>query len=379
MLLLSLLPSPMTAADVNSADAAPPASVAASAGNDDAELLDQLWSLWDVRRTEVATASIRYRDYSAHPSSELRLSIAEFRGVLSEYDLVARPDDLRDLLPRISDRVPAREPPWKLSQLTVQGSQVRWSAPPFDALIDGDQEYHFDADNQQVNVYPLGRSRRYIARLNDLRFIPWPGIDRSDYRAERMEGGRVRLSNATSDWMLDESTGITLWREVSLEPGAEPLREEWEQGIVEYPGGVPFPTVSLRAAYRDGYLASAWFRIVESAEFNVDLEPAAFQLATLGRVTVVDYRGEQKRVQAVPRPSPDLRADLRADAVRVRRPPEAPRSDRLRWLLAINGLVLLGGGVYLWTSGRPRREAPFQLEVHDGEEATIPKPQSRSG
>jgi hypothetical protein len=343
-----------------------------------AALLDELWSLWEVRRSEIATARIRYRDYRAVPAADSAPTAEEFQAFVESVDLVANPDDLRPLLARVSTELPAGDPPWKTSLLTVEGGRVRWVYPPFDSLIDGDLEFHADADNNQVGVYPVGKSRRVMTQVRDFRYVPSADINRTYFRVtDRAENG-MWLTGSASRSLVDESTGLFV-RDQTLRQGTgEILRESWEQGIVEYPGDIPFPTVSIRATYRSGRLASAWFRIVEDAQFNVDLEPSAFQMATAADVKVIDYRGEQTDVRLLRQPTNDLRAALWGQ-FRVAGPRPAPvQGDRFRWLLAVNAVVLLGVGIYLWNSGRRPRRHPFQLHLRNREEVPSPQPRDRS-
>ncbi len=343
-----------------------------------AELLDELWSLWEVRRSEIATARIRYRDYRAVPATDSAPTAEEFRALVESVDLVQHPDDLRQVLARVSSELPEGDPPWKTSLLTVEGGRVRWVYPPFDSLIDGDLEFHADGDNNQVGVYPVGKSRRVVTRVRDFRYVPSADIERAYFQlTDRAEQG-VWLTGSSSRSLVDASTGLFLWDQTLRKGTGEILRESWEQGIVEYPGSIPFPTVSIRAAYRSGRLASAWFRIVEEAQFNVDLEPAAFQMATAADVKVIDYRGEQKDVRLLRQPTDDLRAAL-GRPFRVADPRPSPaQGDRFRWLLAVNAVVLLGVGLYLWNSGRRPRRHPFQLNLRNREEVPSPQPRDRS-
>lgn len=342
------------------------------------ERLDELWSLWEVRRSEISTARIRYRDYRAVPAADSAPTAEEFRALVESVDLAARPDDLRRILARVSAELPDRDPPWKMSLLTVEGGRVRWVYPPFDSLIDGDLEFHADGDNNQIGVYPVGKSRRVVTRVTDFRYVPSASIDRGYFQwTGRAENG-VWLTGSVSRSLVDEATGLFLWDQTLRSGSGEVLRESWEQGIVEYPGDIPFPTVSIRAVYRSGRLASAWFRLVEEAQFNVDLDPAEFHLATAADVKVIDYRGEQKDVRLLRQPTSDLRAALwRQYRVSGERPSLA-QGDRFRWLLAVNAIVLLGLSLYLWNSGRQRRRQPFQLTLRNHEELRSPQPRDRS-
>jgi hypothetical protein len=342
------------------------------------EWLDELWSLWEVRRSEISTARIRYRDYRAVPAADSAPTAEEFRALVESVDLAARPDDLREILARVSTELPDRDPPWKMSLLTVEGRRVRWVYPPFDSLIDGDLEFHFDGDNNQVGVYPLGKARRLVTQVTDFRYVPSASIDRGYFQwTGRAENG-VWLTGSVSRSLVDEATGLFLWDQTLRSGSGEVLRESWEQGIVEYPGDIPFPTVSIRAVYRSGRLASAWFRIVEEAQFNVDLDPGEFQLATAADVKVIDYRGEQKDVRLLRQPTSDLRAALWRQYRVAGERTSLAQGDRLRWLLAVNAVVLLGLSLYLWNSGRQRRRQPFQLHLRNREEVRSPQPRDRS-
>ena len=336
--------------------------------------LARLWSLWEVRRSEIVTADVRYRQCIAfvNGSEWTPQAVAE---LLSRWPAEQGAEGLDEIVYKLLGRTPGTDPLWSRSRLVIQGRQARYEQGPFEQISDDQLELIQDHDNHQIGVYPRGRSRRMFAQLADLRWIPPATVDRRVLRATYEDGPAIEVTTTSGDsrsW-VDAETGVVL-RSQQIDPQTgELIQESWERELVDYPQGIPFPTVRIELTYKQGRLSHCWFRCVDAAEFNVEIPDAVFRLAAPSGAKVIDYRGDDSRGFTLEGGSADVRTDL--PPVYFRGPARnmaagTSGGPALRWLLLLNSALLLSGGVYLW-----RRESRGTARRADSR--AEPRPVSR--
>lgn len=331
--------------------------------------LARLWSLWEVRRTEIVTADIRYRQCIAFTrgSEWTPQSVGE---LLARWPAEHGAAGLDEIVYKLLGKTPGAGPIWTRSRLVIRGRQVRYEQGPFEQVSDDQLELIQDHDNHQIGVYPRGRSRRMFAQLADLRWTPPAAIDRRVLQATYRDDSTVEVTtvSGSSRSQVDAETGVVLHSQQYRPQSEELIQESWERAIVDHPQGIPFPTVRIELTYDQGRLSHGWFRCIDSADFNVEIPDSVYRLTAPTGSKVIDYRGDVSRGFTLDGGSTDVRADL--PPVFFRAPVRqaaagASGGPPLRWLLLLNSMLLLSGGVYLWrresrgtATGAGPRESP---------------------
>ncbi len=309
---------------------------------------------WSARRSEIITADVHYRQVE-RDVTDSTLTSAAIREVVSRLDPVDPGSRWEEVLRVLSG--PASPPAVDAScRVVSSGDRTRYEFAGFCTIRDGELELVFDGDNQQVGVYPRGRSQRRIGHLGLLRWIPPTEVDLRKFRVESAGPSALMLASLDGSVRnrIDPETGL-LAHVQDFEPETgELVGEAWELGIAQFADGIPFPTLKIETTYRAGRLVRYALRHVQQADFNLDLPDEVFQMSNERGTAVLDYRGGTKQGYFLPEATTHLAATVDAPGRRVAPPRPLTTVDRAayRWLLALNGLLLICGGAYLWRRDR---------------------------
>lgn len=319
------------------------------------QVLNELSALWSVRRSEIVTADVSYLMTRGTPEQSSAVSPEAARRLIAEHDFGSDARQLPKLGEVLLGRALVRYPDGIPSRLITDGSSTRYDFGDFRQLRHGDIETMYDGDNRQVDVFPRGQSNRLFASLDDFRWVPAASVPLDRYLVEAVDADVIRVTSRGGDvrnW-FDRRTGFPL-RIQNFYPETRTLfQESWFGGLTEFSGGVPCPTTQVELSYRDGRLCDFWLRRIDSAEFNGDLPADAFQMPAPELSKVFDHRG----IGGVPVRTRTAMSDVTTVLSAPRYAAERPvvpgdTGSRLRWLLAINGLLLTLAGVYLWRRDR---------------------------
>jgi hypothetical protein len=325
------------------------------------QVLNEVWSQWAVRRSEVLTADIRFRRIHVFPTESL-VAPADVAEVVKTLDFASLLTDDRPLLRVLDPERPASAVPAKC-RLILSGKRVRYEWKAMTSVRDNALDMIHNANNRQVDVASLYKSGRRYFQIQDLRFTPPEFVRASAFRVKSASEETVQLESLRGDVRnsIDRATGILSHTQTFDTEDQQLVQENWEQAIVYSSDGIPFPTVRLSITYERGRLTSYELLLIDSADFNVDIPEEHFRLALDEGTTIVDFRSQPTNAYALREATTDLARTLDLPQRRPPRPrplqiPTQPTGPN-RWLLALNGLMLIAGGLYIWR--RTRRRSPF--------------------
>ncbi len=251
-----------------------------------------------------------------------------------------------------------------LRHIHEQGSERRHEMDRYSHIhVDG-FSFISDGDNQQIHVFDPGHSR---SETPNLRIFRVPLNSRAQgylpSRAER-EGNLVRLTTVTkleglpgpltSTNTVDWASGVPVRREQLM--NQETIQESDYSGITTFAGGITFPQCAITTRYQGGHVASMELALLESARFNEPIPEATFLVAKPESWQVLDFRGTADGA-SFPVPSEAV-ADVRTlihepiqETVGLGAsllPAAKSTSPWKRVLLILNGIALVGFGIWMW-------------------------------
>lgn len=321
-------------------------------------------AMWDGQRSEVATASIRFLCFNGSieppgPSAE------EFQRLLRDHDFAADAEQFHPFLLAVLGGT-FRDPPWAEMHLEVAGRRQRQEDDGLTFLRDGEHDFLVLPANHQVSVYPLGQSGFHCYGLSDLRWIPPAPMPPERVRVLGRDGDAWQIEfvapegdtagGTSSTALVDDATGIMVSTSTLSAEGL-PLKERYQLGVRTYPGDISFPVASVQAWYAAGRLSKLRVMLIQEARFNESIPDSRFVLAAEQGTSLIDHRRPETAGFQTKAEVADVRTLLSPVAVL---PPRAPlrQPDRGvgRWLLLVNGVLLIGAGFVIWrrrrTTGR---------------------------
>lgn len=330
---------------------------------DDLLQSQEITAVWDGQRSEVATASIRFLCFNGSIESP-GLSAEELRQLLRDHDFAADAEQFRPFLLSVLGGSFRLDPPWAEMQLDLAGRRQRQEDGRLTFLRDGEHDFIVLPANHQVSVYPLGQSWFHCYGLSDLRWVPPPpmpperirvlGRDGDAWQVEFVAPAGDSAGGTSSTALVDDATGIMLHTS-TLSAAGLPLKERYHLGVRTYPGDISFPVASVQAWYAAGRLSKLRVMLIQEARFNESIPDSRFVLPAAQGTSLIDHRGTATAGFQTKADVSDVRGLISPVAVL---PPRAPhgQSDRGagRWLLLINGVLLVGAGFVIW---RRRRAA----------------------
>ena len=335
------------------------------------EAIEQLTAGWEARRSEIATAEIRYRQVR-FSIEEPTLTPEQVREIVERINVGEHPEQLRELTRELKRSPWTIEPPWAVSRMVYDGLRTRYEQGVHRQVRSAELDMIYDGDNEQVSVFPRGKSGRRYAYLKEFRWVPTDRMDLDLFEMSRPAPNRIgiHLRTGADRGLLDAESGLRLHMQSFHPESTEPSMEYWEQGTVQYPGGVLFPSGSVEAQYREGLLSSFWIRLIDEANFNIDLSEAEFQLACQEGDVVLDYRSGEKSVYRLPASTTDLERDLAPPPPPALPAPltteaERPVASTYRWFIGINGVLLILVALFLWRRSQAEYNAEMQNIVKD--------------
>lgn len=343
-------------------NAVEPAEPVANPALSDSEVLDELWGMWEGRRGEIVTADVQYRQFFQRPQDST-WSAAAVRQAVESLPAVPTLEVIATLAQRWAAPAVEKYPDGIPCRLQMLGDELRYESGAFISLRANALDLIYDGDNEQVGVYARGRSGRAFTTLTGLRRVPAPDVMPDQFRVTSHTPETVTLAAVAGDvrCTVDRATGLLTHLE-NVDPTSGALvSESWELDVVHFDDGIPFPSVRIDVEYAAGHLRQYTMRCLEHAVFNRDLSPASFQLACRQKTLVLDHRGSELFSYRLPTEVADVAASLhpvpRPSVAMTGKTPAAANGEWYRWLLAANGLLLIGGGVYLWRRARAASRA----------------------
>ena len=332
------------------------------------QILNELSSLWDARRSEAVTAHLEFRLLVTQPDAQQFVSPEFGRELVLRYRCAVDAEQFPLLAAALAGGASAEVFAGSPTTFITDGSSTRYDSNNFRQVRHFDLDLLYDGDNQQLDVYSRSQSGRLFGRMEDFRVVPDDTLDRSLWRVQAVTDDEVVLATSQGDarrW-FDRSTGLQRREQLYRPETGELFRESWHDGIAHYPGGVPCPTCHVELNYHGGRLVNFWMRRLDTAEFNADLSAAAFEMSAPTGTKVFDHRGGGNYAFRTRDAFPNIATQLPTSVGNGTTALPASDSSRLRWLLAINGLCLVAAGIYLWRRDRhlnARTAAALQAEA----------------
>lgn len=253
--------------------------------------VQRLARVWESQRTEIITANIRFRSFRR---KVMPLSRTAASKLVAKYDLANNPDSLRDLIIDLLGGAKIEGPRyWTNSELIVDGKKVRsGSLDPggMTQVFNGEAELNFIRDNDQIDISRPSKQPVHRDSLADLRLIP---------RIPKVEP-QVTANAATVvlRWpVLEIETNrfgdvLRVAYYLSADRGTRIIRESFQTGWKEYPGGIRFSSARIDFFFdASGTLSNApRLLVIDAASFNEPVSENSFTIETKGDAKVVDYR-----------------------------------------------------------------------------------------
>ena len=255
----------------------------------------KLVEMWAAERSAIVTGHFKFRFIRLSADRLADPSISKIERALASVDLLASPDQMRLLYDRIV-RTPGKSPsPWGLMTLDIDGQRLREechlanSGNPIvqTSVYNGTEKLEADSATKQILV-SKGKTNRIDLRVSDLRFVP-PIIDLAPHTFSVTKDiqGQILIKAGGSELMVDEDTGFVRHC-VSRTPEGRVTTDTFQYGPVTYPGGIVFPTASVRIlCTTNGEVSQIAIAVIEETVLNQPIKDEVFRVAaTKGRVIV---------------------------------------------------------------------------------------------
>ncbi|MCA8999338.1 MAG: hypothetical protein KDA80_20255 [Planctomycetaceae bacterium] len=259
--------------------------------------------------------------------------------------------------------------------LLVQGDWERSIDSTTEHLLRDGLHLFRDVENRSIHGYSRGRCLIWYPQLSWFRPIPdeiqypenaWVTSDSGIIRIGGWNPANDKLEVGDGSWVEVDAESLLprRWNRVAM-PENRLVRVELSEQYTSYPGGVKFPAVRAQLDVHNNLVTQVILTLVTKASFNSDLSPELFVMNAPTGWSWHDLRQEPSQGGRFGQPVSDVgfffagRAPIEnsptvADAI----PPSEVEVGTSIWkywtpfLLILNGLVLIGIGIYLWQ--RPR-------------------------
>ena len=330
----------------------------------ESDLRSHLVRQWSVLVNQIVTAEIEFTK-GAIVVSNPTMSLQEVNALIAKHDLANHPENREAFTQDVLQGTAPMGDPWMERKLYVKGNKVR-DEGMFSIVSTPDHLAYHDSGNKHVTVFAAGRSQLSFHTLNDFLRLPidaenvvqtWPielDADTGGIRLHPLPSGTGDLSGCYD--LVDFSTGIPIqWTTVS---NGRLISEAQCHSIVELPGGIPFPMLTVYALFREERLSRLDVYLIKSIRVNDELSDALFQMSAEAGDAVFDYRFEERRAAKLQYSVPDVVAFFDGGGVgqpAFAPPPGTAGLSLQKILLFINGAILVFGGIVLWRRAHTSR------------------------
>jgi hypothetical protein len=270
--------------------------------------LPHLLQVWKAQRSEIATAYIKAR--VIRMSNGLRpLKPAQVAQILRAVEAADDEEALRKASQKLIVGASDSDTLWTTFEYYFDGGKVKEDdlAVAGDEVVDdGRERIVFNRANRQILIEALGVSRRYIGSLEDFRKIPDAEASKR-FVVVAATPNDVTLKEGNTQVLVDTTTGLIRSAFATASNGRV-IKQLFQDRIVEYPGNIYFPSLSLEASYGvDETLATLQIYSIIDAKFNIELKGDSFAVNAPGGITVIDQRETRKaHVIQLSEPTPDV-------------------------------------------------------------------------
>jgi hypothetical protein len=304
------------------------------------ELLDSLQKKWESQRSEIYTASIRFRKCQA--TGELKaLKFEEVAALVASTNVLKDRDALRELISQMTGKPLAQTPKWIEVKFEVSGHNLREEINGAIQIATEDSKLELDNTNKAVQLFTPGRSQRHQTTLSDLRFIP---LAKSKISLRSVKDRKAVLDAGRTEYHVDIETGAV---EEAIRRGADGnvVDCRWQGGFALSAAGINFPTWRIRARFNSQ--AELWYlglTVIDHAVFNEPIPNQDFHAQAPAGIAVLDNRipGQETSFR-LNRNVADVAAAVADPSAHATFPGEPTPSGRFRY----TSLVVLNAGILL--------------------------------
>lgn len=317
--------------------------------------LDRLQELWKARRDEIHSCDIRYRVYYLLPVSP-PLTIEQFEQRLDEFGLRTSPERVNEFLAAIS---PGFQPKKDTRRLVRDGLLARYEVGDDIKIHDADCQLEYIKANKTITVSYTNGNTAPIPPIGWLREIPptlkvsaqdvsmgkSASVTRLKYDTQVVSRGKTLP--VSRDFFFDATSGVPIRRRYFVE--TKPTESMYQLALVNTQEGVVFPSCSFRVmhdAERSGMIDRVTFTELVDAQFNRSIASETFALPKTRGVAVFDTRIGDKMLDLTDNETSDTRLLIHEPVIIEFQPTPIPWQRRAFFI--VNGLILIGLGVWLW-------------------------------
>lgn len=258
----------------------------------------KLETQWAAQRVAIKTADVRFRYFIAVRAGLKELSVKQFDALLSKSGIDSDPQEMEDFaLSLVKPKVefPAK---WTEGRIQLDGRNRREGLFQHVRVVDGTTDVGVSegGTTRQVNLSPVGKSRRHMTHVNEIRSPPSPELSKTKFVKRRGKQIELQLRGNGSRWdvTVDQDTGGIL-SDILTRKGVV-VSKRIQRNFKTDAGGVTWPRLSMTCKFRKGVLFMVRIFLVKECDFNQQVPATAFQVPINKGDVVVDSRPGKRRI-----------------------------------------------------------------------------------
>jgi hypothetical protein len=322
------------------------------------DYLSHLRSTWDVRRSEIHSAVIRFRTYFGVKPAKA-CNDKDLQDLIDRYQLTTSIDRLSEFLSELSGPTAKLVAPVRVHQQDGERTRQEFGG----SLYIEDLDYFLvrHQKNRQIAAHFRGGSTVGIPRLDQIRRIPSKKVQPESV-VSSAEGLRFvtktqllnqdRDTQVLTEYLCEEQSGLPTRIRHFLD---DHLYSDFMQlNIATVDGEVPFPNCSLDISYDqtqvDPIVQEVTVYVVEDASFNRSIPDSTFVMSKPLGTEVFDRRFSSAEVAlgVADQDVSDVRSILPTGPSAALAITVPAMSMRRRLFFFVNGVALLGLSAWLW-------------------------------
>lgn len=317
--------------------------------------LARLQDLWVARRGEIHSCDIRYRVYYLVPVNP-PLTIEQFEQKLDEYGLRTSPERMNEFMAALC---PGFTPKKGTRRIVRDGLLARYEVGDDIKIQDAECQLDYSQSNKTITVSNTSGNTTPVPPIDWLREIP-PVITVKPEEARLTQiGSTVELQSDTqivsrgitrparNEFQFDATSGIPLQRHFYAD--GKRTESKYQLALTTTSNGVVFPSFSFLVLYspmQPGFIDRITFTELVDAQFNSLVPEDTFALEKSRGVNVFDTRNGDRMLDLTDAETDDIRLLIHEPVIIEFQPTPIPWQRRAFFI--VNGLILIGLGVWLW-------------------------------
>lgn len=333
-------------------------SLARAAVATDTAVVDQMRSLWKIRKAEIVTVDLQYRVHRQAVPRQGTLSAGQLEELIDQFGLRASPARSIEFLTAIAGN--NYQPNLSDRRLWIDGDKSRYEYGKTIKIHDSDYLLNKNQQLNTIHVEWKGLGTAPIPPINWLRSIPRvegtglvPGVV-TESTTELISDSWLVLKGrkvpCRIEFLCDTASGVPIRRRNIID--GELTETQYQLALTYSTDGVVFPSclVSVRSVGKptDATVTSVDVTELLDATFNRPIPAETFVMPKPKGIEVLDRRDSpsSRPVGVTSLEVGDVRSLIGPSAV-VGPPSPAPSWPRRAFFL-INGFLFIALGIWLW-------------------------------